>query len=223
MSGNIKFVSNGRHISRETAAAYPVITVGYWPREPDTVQVFDSEGAFFDWGMQTDHAKHFAYLKETLPKLRSRRTMDNSLAFEQQKRNIVRIKKDLVSLSARTGLAMGSEELFRRATVERDPLEPSIFDPTLLFEDINASGDALPLPPGPHPDFRLLGWNDQAGSAIVCGICHLFEDTWWRGRLLSLRSVEAAFFFIPTVFSNFSDFSFNDVASSAMVPGLPAL
>jgi hypothetical protein len=80
--------------------------------------------------------------------------------------------------------------VFEAATLKRSPLEPPIFESTLLFDDINLGGASLPLPNAPVPNLGWFGWGDRASSMLTSGsLGVLFARSWFRGATFRFGGV----------------------------------
>ena len=98
-----------------------------------------------------------------------------------------------------------------KATVERHPLEGSIFDPVILFDQATTSGPFLPLLVCPMPDLGWFGWGDRASCALtITGAAVLFEHPWFRGRQLWLFG----WWYVVTTLA---DLGCDNISSSAIV------
>jgi hypothetical protein len=137
---------------------------------------------------------------------------DLSAAIARRVRVAERIETDLRELSARTGLAWGSKELFLRATIKADPLEGEIFDPSMLFTGAGFAGSAVAAVYPGIPDLSWLpGMNNRVTSVQIMGVVGLFNRTWFRGASRILFG--APYFQI----ANLATIGFNNVTSSVLV------
>jgi hypothetical protein len=207
----------GRRLSREEAAQYPIIVPRADFLNPGIASVFDSETSFLMWAEQTRHASRISEVVGKIAAARKLQRSDSSKLMERKKVRLDRTIEDLKSLTEKTGLDMGSEELFLRATSpgQTYPLEDPIFDPIMLcdgpgFNCAIPFVNLLPLGGGGWPDLGWVGWNDRASSFRVSGFALLYANPWWTGRAIFLTGH-------PVWAGNLADYDFDDITSSAWV------
>lgn len=187
MPEKIRLVTRGIQIAEEQLRRYPVMAVGNGLPEKNTVFAFDSKQAFNNWAKGTRFAERVSRANKLIAEARKYEKADNAAARERQKAVVDRILKDLNELSRRTGLEPNSKELFLKATVERHPLEGSIFDAALLFERQCFFGRCLPIV-GAFPDLGWFGFDDKTSSMLLLFGGLFFEHTWFRGRCIWINA-----------------------------------
>lgn len=159
----------------------PVMATG--PGLPDgkLVYVFKNEASFYRWTKDTSRADDFAGLKKKVNQARRQRLKIQDDTKKRQQAYVRRIARDLRSLSKRAGLKTGSAELILKASINRDVLEPSIFDPAILFTGLNFSGSFLGVGV-PLPNLAwFAGFNNTVSSLTAVGICAVWTGSWFRG------------------------------------------
>lgn len=212
MTNDVKFLSKGRLISIEEARRQPIMVIGSILPHTKLAQTFDSEDEFHKWIDQSKVAERVYEMEKTVAIIRERQhDSDHTRVRQRIKAAVERISSELEDLAAYHDLDPkdAGYELFLKATVERDLLEPPIFDPFVLYEHVGLKGNWLPL--GLYfsvPDFRWLGWNDKASSVAVYGAGCLWQDVWFQGPRLLFWGAPWAF--------NLTDYGWNDRASSAI-------
>jgi len=204
------FATKGTRLTEKQLARYPIIVAGTDLPEKDAVYAFDSRRAFNDWVRSTKFADKVSHANKLRGKAMKYEKTDNTAARERQKLSVDRITNELKELSRRTGLDIASKELLLKATVERHPLESSIFDPVILFDRPTTTGSFLPLLTCPMPNLGWFGWNDRASCALaIFGGVVLFQRTWFRGG-------QAWIFSVPYGVTKLADIGFDNIASSAI-------
>lgn len=216
---DVTFLLQGRPLSREEAVQHPITVPRADFVNPGVVSVFDSETSFLTWAQETRYASLISEVMSKIAKARKLQgsNLSESELIERKRARLERIIEDLKSLGERTGLDMGSEEFFLRATSpdQTYPLEDPIFDPIQLcdgpgFNCAIPFVNMLPLGGGGWPDLGWVGWSDRASSFRVSGFAWLFQNPWWTGRVLFLTGH-------PVWAGNLADYGFDNITSSAWV------
>ncbi len=208
MPEKFRFLLKGKEVDAENARNYEIIATGD-VTEADTAYVFESQEAFNDWVKGTQYADRCARLQQLTGEARKQQGRDVSEARKRQKKTADRIKQDLEELSARTGLAYGSKELFLRATTESDLLEGPLFDPTILYDGINASGQSFISWGGFFPDLGWHNFDNRASSVqMVFDLATLYDLPWFQGVTTWL------FGLLPFYQLNLSSLNFDNRTSS---------
>lgn len=211
----ITLFPRGKRLTREELAPYPVRAAGTGLPDENGVYAFGSRRAFNEWVKRTKLADRVSRANRLIREARKHETQDNTAAIERQKAVVDRITNDLTDLSRRTGLAPTSKELFLRGTLERHPLEGSIFDPVILFDQVNGQslhGRFLPLLAIPMPNLRWFNFDNCAsGALVIAGGTLLFDRTWFRGGVCLLVALPYG------VYDLRDDFGFDNIASSCVV------
>jgi hypothetical protein len=212
MANDVKFLSQGRFIDKEEARKRPIMVAGSILPDDRLAQTFDSEEDFRKWIDHSKVAEKFYEIDKTVAQLRERQHSGDHTPSQRRLKYVVdRVTNELNELAARHHLdpQESGYELFLKATVERDLLEPPIFDPFVLYEHVGLKGRWLPIGAFfPIVDFRWLNWNDIASSVAVFGSGCLFQDIWFGGPRLYFGGYPWAF--------NLTDYGWNDRASSAI-------
>jgi hypothetical protein len=212
MTNEIRFLSKGRFIDKEEARKRPIMVVGSILPDDRLAQTFDSDEEFHKWIDHTPHAEKVHQIEKAVAQVRKRQHEDHTQSQRRLKATVDRVTRELHELAARHQLdpREAGYELFVKATVERDPMDPPIFDPAMLYEHVGAKGDCLPLlTVVPYADLSYLLWNDRASSVAVYGAGFLWEDPWFTGAKILFYGAPWAF--------NLTDYGWNDRASSAYI------
>lgn len=192
--------------------AEPVVALGSGLPEKGVAFAFPDWKEFVKFAARTEAAEKVTSMDERRRKLRRRSGGDTTAIAARLKRKTEQIETELRELATRTGLALGSKELFLRATTKADPLEGPIFDPSMLFAGVGFTGNALAVS---YPGLPDLGWfpgmNNAVSTVQVVGLVALYNTTWFRGASRFLFGLP--FFQIP----NLAAIGFNNVASSVLV------
>lgn len=190
-SNEVRFLSKGSFIDKAEALKRPIMVVGSILPDERLAQTFDSAEEFHRWIDHSKAAEKVHDLEKSIALLRAREHSDHSQSQRRVKASVDRITRDLNELAAQHNVdpREAGYELFMKATVQRDILDPPIFDPAIFFEHGGLRGDWLPQTfPVYYPDYRWFGWNDKASSVVLYGVAILFEDIWFRGLQLILWS-----------------------------------
>jgi hypothetical protein len=210
MAEETKFLFQGSFIDKREAAQKSIMVVGDFLPSEAIALTFDSNVEFHKWLEYSKHAEQYYRIEKTIEVLRQREhAADQSRAQRRLRATVDRVTRELKEFAADFDLDpdVAGYELFLKATVERDPLEPPIFDPVILFENAGARGAWLPISDLVYfPDLRWIGWNDRASSVAVFGSGCLFQDVWFGGPRLYFWGAPWAF--------NLAEFGWNDRASS---------
>jgi hypothetical protein len=212
MANDIQFLSKGRVISKAEAYKRPIMVIGSILPDANLAQTFDSDEEFHRWIDHSKVAERVHEIEKTAALLRERQhDPDHTRARQRLKAAVDRITTELSELAAHHHLDPQDDAyaLFLKATVERDLLEPPIFDPFVLYEHVGLKGRWLPL--GLFfslPDFRWLGWDNIGSSVAVFGSGCLWQNVWFQGPRLLFWGAPWAF--------NLTDFGWNDRASSGI-------
>jgi hypothetical protein len=192
--------------------AEPIIALGAGLPEKGVAFAFQNWSEFVKFTKGTQAAEKIANIDERRRKLRKRNAEDTIGIAERLKRKADRIDSELHDLAKRTGLAWGSKQLFLRATTKADPLEGSIFDPSILFAGFGFTGNALTVAYPGLPDLNWFpGMNNNVSSVQIVGVVGLFSNTWFRGASRVLFGLP--FFQIADLRTIF----FDNVTSSVLV------
>lgn len=215
MAGDeVRFLSKGRFIDKTEAFRKPIMVGGSILPDESLAQTFDSESEFHKWIDQSKISEKLYEIEKTAALLRSRQNVgDHTQSQMRVKASVDRITAELNELAARFNLdpREAGYELFLKATVDRDLLDPPIFDPTIFYEHVGLKGNWLPQSfPIYFPDYRWFSWNDKVSSALVYGAAIMWDDVWFQGARLILY---AGF---PLGF-NLTWYGWNDRVSSSIV------
>lgn len=209
MPETITFLQEGRTLAPEKAQKASVIL--YDADDPDVAQVFTSAAGLRAWSEKSRHAERLARVEDLARRAKKYKDNDNDAAMKRQASVTKRLTSELKKLSSSTGLPVESMELFRKATVDFDPLMGPVFDPAIIHQHINGGGRLLPFDPGIScPNLGWLGFDNIASSVTWMGVVSLWAGYWFGGARLLLTSA------IPTRV-NLTAFGFNDVASSLIL------
>lgn len=209
----VRFLSKGRFIDKKEALQRPIMVVG--PLFPDErlAQTFDSEAELHKWIDQLKAPERVYEIEKTAALLRSRQHVgDHAQSQKRVKASVDRVTHELNELAGRLNLdpREAGYELFLKATVDRDILDPPIFDPAIFYEHVGLKGDWLPQAfPIYYPDYRWFGWNDKASSVVIYGVAILWEDIWFQGSQLILWGAPFGY--------DLTWFGWNDRVSSSIV------
>ena len=218
MVDEVRFLSKGRFIEKDEALKRPIMLVGPILPDEKLAQTFDSTDELNRWIDHSKAADKIHDIQKTASLLRARQHSDHSQSQQRVKASVNRITHELNELAARLHLDPREQghELFMKATVQRDILDPPIFDPAIFFQDIGLRGDWLPQMTLLHyPDYRWFGWNDKASSVVVYGVAILWEDIWFQGSQLILWGI-TGIPLIPFAY-DLTWFGWNDRVSSSIV------
>jgi hypothetical protein len=193
MAEDIKFLHKGRFLQKEEASEYPVMVAGTVLPDKNLVYVFDSDQEFKVWIEQTKYSDRVNEIEETITELLKHKEEYTTTVVELHNTKMKRIANDLIELADRVGLDPGSEELFRRATIERKPFEPPIFDPAIGWEELEFGGNWLPLAT-PMPDLGRINaggvnWDNIISSVRMIGFGVLCDYPWFGGHKVWLAGV----------------------------------
>ena len=211
----VRFLSKGNFIDKKEALRRPIMVVGSILPDEKLAQTFDSSEELYRWVDHSKDAEKVHEIEKTAALLRTRQHDDHSRAQQRVKASVDRVTRELSELAARLQLdpREAGYELFLKATVQRDILEPPIFDPAIFFQDPGLKGNWLPQMTLLHyPDYRWFDWNDKASSILVYGVAILWEHIWFQGSQLILWGAP----FIPFAY-DLSWFGWNDRVSSSIV------
>jgi hypothetical protein len=194
MTGQIVYERNGSAIALEDVLGVPILAIE-GSKEP-VGRIFDSEDGFLSWLSQTPGTERMISCLDKARQIRDTDFIaDEERVIEQQQLRMTRTVEDLRALGKRTGLDMGSEEFFLRATRPENPLEHPAFDPLSLCSTPGGSCavpgvNQLPMGFGFWHDLRYVwpfgDWNDRAVSYRVSGFATVFEDINFGGAALFL-------------------------------------
>jgi hypothetical protein len=150
-----------------------------------TVYGFKSEAAFREW------VKPTAFGPQVLDKMariaRARKEYDSGDHNAAKARHVEvakRLKRELQTLAARTGLDVSSRELFLRASSKSPAMEPPIFGSGICFSGLRFTGSMM-APPVALPDYRWIplgsgNWNDRPRS-IRASLAVFYQHINFRG------------------------------------------
>jgi hypothetical protein len=182
MANEVRFLRKGKYLEKEEAAERPVTAAVGWLAEENLVLVFDSQQEFMRWAEDTRYAGAFSRIGKTVMEARNYEHSDNEAVRQRQSAVIERISNELNELADRASLEQGYKEVVEAATINRNPLEPPIFESVVLFDGTDLQGAALPLPNAPFPNLGWFGWGDRASSILVTGaVGALHARSWFRG------------------------------------------
>jgi hypothetical protein len=190
-----------------------VVAVGPDFHDSHVIHAFPSNDDFDAWVAAAGLQDRVSRLLERIASAR-KRVHDDLDVIRRAQATEQRMRRAIEELAGNTGLAVGSEQFFRRATVDRQDGEAKVFDSAILYADINYGGRWLPI----YQDCPNLGWfgfNDVTSSIQGIGEGALFADINYQGRIYWLLTNP-----LPPSFGIFGIRwlgSFNDLASSVAV------
>lgn len=175
---------DGAQRDADALAKAPIVAMGTGlPDSANAAYGFKSKAAFETWAAETDHAERVAAGLEVVARRKKLANADHTVARRRQTARVKQIRAELRDLSQRTGLPIGSQELFLKATSEADPVEGAIFDPFILHDTSNFGGGFLPVFGGlPLGDFGWFGFDNRASSVTISGLGLITEHVWYVGR-----------------------------------------
>ena len=163
----------------------------------DTIAVFDEERFFLDWAQRQNVREEVDRLERTIEAARGRR--DEAAELEQTQREkreaIAQRIQDLAEDNAVNLGALSREDrdvFLRQITLDRT--DDPVFDPAVLYEDVNLGGRWLPVW-GALPDLRWLDFDDKVSSWWIAGAGVFFDSAWYEGRRYYTFGVPAGGFF----------------------------
>jgi hypothetical protein len=175
------------------------------------VHVFENSTELKNWAADTKMEGQVNTILEKMAEAKKLKGEDHEWAKKKLTEKANRIAEDLKELSKRSGLPIGSEKLFRLATMDAPLIEGAVFDPALLFMDINFTGHFFAMWNGLIvPDFTWFGVNDRISAVHVWGLLVLCEHSWLGGRNLWLGGADWRV-------ADLSKYGFNDRASSGIL------
>jgi hypothetical protein len=194
MDDALKFLHRGNVVTQEEAREYPVLALGL--NDDNTVEAFASHEEFRGRAERTAHRNTVLQIERTISRESEHPDNFDDVAVDRHNAKVSKIVEDLNKLAERTGLAPGSEALFRRATTERPAHEPPIFSSAIAYDQFTSpelwgscTGSWVPLWTS-HPDLRRLSWggtwNDRISCVLLAGALVLCENTLGLPRLHGL-------------------------------------
>jgi hypothetical protein len=176
-------IINEDELVRTLGARHPIrhFAIGTEGRRENVVDAFESDDEFNEWVREQGFEDRAQEIREAVRKSkRDQENRDHSDLIERHVEEVHRTRDALRRLSEKTGLALNSPELFRRAH-EGQAGEERIFRTFLLYEHVNYGGAAVPVLLT-WPDFRWLGFNDRCSSLHWAGAGVLCEHIWYGGQ-----------------------------------------
>jgi hypothetical protein len=203
---------HGKVVSPEEVEEAPIVVAGFGLPDEATGYVFDQDDELKDWAKEVGESEAVDRLDKAAAKGRKQETLADLASSEAwQKKRVERITDDLNDLAQLYGLPVDSPELFRKATIEADPLIGSVFDPYLLFDTSGCGGGFRPIA-GLVPNFGWLGFNNRASSTVGLGAATLFSQYWFKARRLYLFNIGNQL----GDCLNLGDIGWSNIASSAV-------
>lgn len=213
MAGKLTLIRRGKVVSRAELTDAPIVAVGSDLPDRSTGYVFDSEDEFKGWVREVGKEEVVNRLDEATAKGQEQESRGDLAWLEAwHKKKTERITNDLNELAQVYGLPVTSSELFRKVTIDADPLIGSVFDPYILFDSNGCGGDWRPLT-GPMPRFGWIGFNNKASSVNGLGGGILFSQYWFKAK-------KAYLFNIGNELGDcldLADIDFDNMASSAIL------
>jgi hypothetical protein len=213
MPANLKLMRRGKVISRDEATEAPIVAVGSSLPDKSTGYVFDTDDEFQGWAREVGQEELVKRLDEATAKGQEQESRTDLAWLEAwHKKKTERITNDLNELAELYGLPITSPELFRKVTIEADPLIGSVFDPYILFDSNGCGGSWRPLT-GPLPRFGWIDFNNRASSVNGLGGGILFSQYWFKAK-------RAYLFNIGNQLGDcldLADIAFDNMASSAIL------
>lgn len=173
-----------------------------------TIDIFESDREFNDWHKGSNASDMVNRIRDGIRKDKENQFRNHSDLIERYNEEQMRIREEYARLAEKTGYALNSSELFKRATIDRPKDEPAIFHSGILWQHINYYGQYL-FVIETLPDFTWFGFNDKCSSLKFIGGGALCEHVWYGGRYFWLLGFLAE---IPWIGNDF-----NDRASSAFL------
>lgn len=189
----------------------PVLVYGNGLPFTNMIYAFADEESMLNWADGTKFGKKWRKIVAQRKEAQKLEHADHKAAMQIAEHKTAQFTKRVEELAERTGLEIGSEELFKLACVNPPLLEGEVFDPIFMFGEWDYRGRFRPLWAGWHPNLGWLGFNNQLSSCTIFGTVVLYDGTWWRGRQLWLTGLP-----IFRGFPEFFSLGFDNRASSAI-------
>lgn len=229
MASNIKFLWSGKLLTKDELESdpgfkqiqHPVMVRGDIVPEPDVVYVFDSDDNFNKWAMTTKHADKITQINRTIAEVQKHQNEDHTEAIKRAQIVNQRVMDDLKALSAKTGLPLGSPELFLRASVQTPILEPPILRSALLFDDYDFKWDQQVFPANTVP-YPVLGWynfDHKASSMMFLGAGVASDQPWFWGAKFWFVGISIPLDSGPIQWDNLGTAGWDDRFSSFYISG----
>ncbi len=213
MAGKLQMIRRGKVVSRAEGTDSAIVAVGSGLPDKSACYVFDTDDELQGWAREIGQEELVSRLDEATAKGQEGESRTDLEWLEAwHKRKTQRIISELNELAQIYNLPVTSSELFRKVTVEADPLIGSVFDPYILFDTNGCGGDWRPLT-GPMPRFGWIGFNNKASSVNGLGGGILFSQYWFKAK-------KAYLFNIGNQLGDcldLADIDFDNMASSAIL------
>ncbi len=195
-----RFLDNReKEVSSEKLAGYSRIVVGAEATgEEEVVRVFVEDRDFRRWADGSPIGARVAAVYQTLENDMPRQQKENAEWVQQMQTLAMKRKAaDFKAFAKLVGAPVNSDEVIKRAMIDRTALTPLSFDPILLWDrrieheppqggPVDARTRMMPIPTGWWPFLGWVGWDNVPRSARVFGLNFLCENPWFGGRWLCL-------------------------------------
>lgn len=166
---------------------------------------FDTEDEFDRFIADTEHHEQVREARKAAKG--AKRPTDADV--QELKTKTGKIDSELKKLAQELRREPYSREVFEKATIERDPGQPAIFDATMLFDQAGFAGAAAPVYRDVY-NLSFIGWNGPVSSLLsdrslilyslpgfggsqywifarLGGLATVADLGWFRGLAASLR------------------------------------
>ena len=147
----------------------------------DVSELFESDRQFDDWVSAQGLGDTVDDIRAEAEAARREVEADRQGVRRRHESEAKNIRAALKHLAEKSGYAMGSPELFRRATTGRPSDEPKIFGSAFCYDQPGWSGAWLPVNQS-MPDFSWFSFEDRASSVVANGRGVLYEHAGYTGR-----------------------------------------